>query len=459
MQSGDALTRGEATMNSSKSENTLIAFFARGSYNFDDKYLLMASLRHEGSSKFGANHKWGTFPAVSAGWRISREAFMSDINFISDLKLRAGFGITGTAPGSSYMSLISLNYGDRFLSNGVWIQGVQPNRNPNPDLRWEKKEEINIGLDFGFFEGRINGTVDFYRRRTNDMLWDYQVPTPPYLYSIITSNVGVMDNHGLEVLIQGTPVVKTDFNWMTGVTYSTNRNKLVSLSNEQFQTTNDFFYAGHTGEPIQQITHIVKIGDQIGNFYGYKSVDIASDGTWIIESAEGEHIPISESDDLDRKVLGNGLPKHYLGWNNSLRYKNFDLEINMRGAFGFQILNFQRMYYENPKIYQYNMLESAFDLVYGKTRLYNDLAYVSYYVEDGDYWKIDNMTLGYTFRLPNRNYVKNARVYASGLNLYTLTGYKGIDPEVNRIGLNPGNDERDKYPTTRTFTLGVNLTF
>jgi hypothetical protein len=179
-----------------------------------------------------------------------------------------------------------------------------------------------------------------------------------------------MDNHGLEVLNSGTPVVKTDFNWMTGVTYSTNRNKLVSLSNEQFQTTNDFFYAGHTGEPIQQITHIVKIGDQIGNFYGYKSVDIASDGTWIIESAEGEHIPISESDDLDRKVLGNGLPKHYLGWNNSLRYKNFDLEINMRGAFGFQILNFQRMYYENPKIYQYNMLESAFDIVYGKTRLY-----------------------------------------------------------------------------------------
>jgi outer membrane cobalamin receptor len=236
MQSGDALTRGEATMNSSKSENTLIAFFARGSFNFDDKYLLMASLRHEGSSKFGANHKWGTFPAVSAGWRISREAFMSDINFISDLRLRAGFGITGTAPGSSYMSLISLNYGARFLSNGVWIQGVEPNRNPNPDLRWEKKEEINIGLDFGLFEGRINGTVDFYRRRTNDMLWDYQVPTPPYLYSSITSNVGVMDNHGLEVLVQGTPILRTDFNWTTGVTYSTNRNKLVSLSNEQFQT-------------------------------------------------------------------------------------------------------------------------------------------------------------------------------------------------------------------------------
>ncbi|HMT67422.1 MAG TPA: SusC/RagA family TonB-linked outer membrane protein, partial [Bacteroidales bacterium] len=281
MQSGDALTRGEAAMNSSKSENTLIAFFARGSYNFDDKYLLMASLRQEGSSKFGANHKWGTFPAISAGWRISRESFMEDIDFISDLKLRAGYGITGTAPGNSYMSLISLNYGARFLSNGVWIQGVEPNRNPNPDLRWEKKEEINIGLDFGFLDGRLNGTVDFYRRRTKDMLWDYQVPTPPYLYSSITSNVGVMDNHGLEVLIQGTPVAKADFNWMTGVTYSTNRNKLVSLSNEQFQTTNDFFYTGHTGEPIQQTTHIVKIGDQIGNFYGWKSVDISDAGIWI----------------------------------------------------------------------------------------------------------------------------------------------------------------------------------
>lgn len=459
MQSGNALTRGEAAMNSSKSENTLIAFFARASYNFNDKYLLMASLRQEGSSKFGANHKWGTFPAISAGWRINRESFMADLDVISDLKLRVGYGITGTAPGSSYMSLISLNYGDRFLSNGVWIQGIEPNRNPNPDLKWEKKEEINVGIDFGLFAGRINGTIDVYRRRTNDMLWNYQVPTPPYLYSSITSNVGVMDNHGLEALIQGTPVATTTFNWTTGITYSTNSNKLVSLSNEQFQTTNDFFYTGHTGEPIQQTTHIVKIGDKIGNFYGWKSVDITDDGIWIVENAAGEHIPITASDPDDRQVLGNGLPKHYLGWNNSFRYYNFDLEINMRGAFGFQILNFQRMYYENPRIFQYNMLETAFDKVYDKAKLTYDLAYVSYYVENGDYWKIDNVTLGYTFKLPGRQYIKNARIYASGLNLFTLTGYKGIDPEVNRIGLNPGNDERDKYPTTRTFTMGINLTF
>ncbi len=459
MESGDALTRGEATMSSNKSENTLIAFFARASYNFDDKYLLMASLRREGSSKFGANHKWGTFPAISLGWRLSREPFLQDIDFITDLKLRAGYGITGTAPGSSYMSLISLNYGERFLSNGVWVQGLAPNRNPNPDLRWERKGEVNIGLDFGFAEGRINGSVDFYHRRTNDMLWNYQVPTPPYLYSSITSNVGVMDNRGFEALIQGTLVARSDFNWLTGITYSTNRNKLVSLSNDQFETTNDFFYSGHTGEPIQQSTHIVKIGDQIGNFYGWKSVDITDGGIWIVESASGEHIPITESDQDDRQVLGNGLPKHYLGWNNSVRFRNFDLEINMRGAFGFQILNFQRLYYENPRIFQYNMLESAFDKVYGKARLTYDLAYVSYYIEDGDYWKIDNLTLGYTFKLRNQQYVKSARIYASGLNLYTLTGYKGIDPEVNRIGLNPGNDERDKYPTTRTFTLGVNLTF
>ncbi len=384
MQSGDALTRGEATMNSSKSENSLIAFFARASYNYDDKYLVMASLRQEGSTKFGANHKWGTFPALSVGWRISRESFMADLDFISDLKLRAGYGITGTAPGSSYMSLISLNYGTRFLSNGQWIQGISPNRNPNPDLRWETKSEINLGLDFGFLQGRISGSVDVYRRRTNDMLWDYQVPTPPYLYSTITSNVGVMDNRGLEALIQGVLVKNTNLSWTTGVTYSTNKNKLVSLSNEQFQTTNDFFYSGHTGEPIQQTTHIVKIGDQIGNFYGWKSVDITDAGIWIIENKDGENIPITSSTQDDRKVLGNGLPKHYLGWNNSFRYKNLDLEVNMRGAFGFQILNFQRMYYENPRIYQYNMLESAFDDVYGKARLTYDLAYVSYYIENGE---------------------------------------------------------------------------
>lgn len=457
---GSGLTKGEAGMGSYKNSDKLIAFFSRVSYSFANKYLLMASLRREGSSKFGKDHKWGNFPGVSLGWRMSEENFIQDISWIDNLKLRAGFGVTGTNVADSYNSLSSLNYSDYFYSNKEWVRKLVPARNDNPDLRWEKKEEINIGLDFGLMNGRVSGAFDFYNRRTKDALWNYDVPTPPYLYGSIMTNVGEIKNQGFEALINITPIKTPDFEWKANLTFSTNKNELVSLSNDKFQTTNDFFYPedGYTGEPIQTTTHIVKIGGEIGNFYGLKSVDITDDGIWIIEKPNGERISATESSTDDRQVLGNGIPKYYASWNNSFRYKNFDLNINMRGAFSYQILNFSRMFYENPTI-SYNTLNSAYDKVYGKSVLNDDQRYVSYYVEDGDYWKIDNITLGYTVNLKNKDIFKNLRVYVSGLNLHTFTGYKGIDPEVKQTGLAPGNDDRDKYPTTRTFTFGVNATF
>lgn len=189
-----------------------------------------------------------------------------------------------------------------------------------------------------------------------------------------------------------------------------------------------------------------------------KSVDITEDGIWLIETPEGEIIPATESDAADRQILGNGLPKHYLSWNNTVNYKNFDLNINLRGAFDYQILNFSRMFYENPTV-GYNVLDTAFDQVYGKAVLSDVQRYVSYYLEDGDFVKLDNVTLGYTVDTEAIDFIQNLRVYISGQNLATITGYKGIDPEVNRIGLSPGNDERDKYPTNSIFSLGVNLTF
>lgn len=459
MATGDALSRGEATMESAKSSSKLIGFFGRFNYNFDEKYLLMASVRREGSTKFGANYQWGNFPAVSAGWRISKESFMESLAFVDNLKIRAGYGVTGTEPNNPYMSQVSLNFGGRFLYNGKWIQGIEPVRNANPDLRWERKKEINFGLDFSFLKGRILGNLDVYQRKTIDMLYDYPVPVPPYLYSVITANVGQMENKGLEAYIQFIPITTQNFNWTSSLTYSMNKNKLVSLSNDQFQMTNDYFDAGYTGEPIQTVTHRIKIGGPIGDFWGYKSIDISPTGEWIIEGKDGKPKSIAEASDPDKQIIGNGLPKFYLGLNNTFQYKNIDLSINLRGAFGFQILNFQRMYYENPKITQYNMLTTAFDKVYGKEVLNSDLALVSYYIEKGDYLKVDNVSLGYTFKLKNGNLIKSAKVYATGLNLITITGYKGLDPEVNRMGLNPGDDERDKYPTTRTFTLGVNLKF
>lgn len=461
LQAGDALTllNGPVGLSSDKSDSKLIGFFGRINYNWNDKYLLMGSLRHEGSSKFGKNNHWGDFPAVSVGWRIDKEGFMKNVSFINDLKLRAGYGVTGIAPSDSYLSLVSLTYGTRFLYNGNWIQQIAPTRNPNPDLRWEKKQEVNIGVDFSLLERRISGSIDVYKRTTKDMLYNYAVPTPPYLFNNILANVGSMENKGIEVLLNFIPFTTKNFDWNSSFTYSTNSNKLLSLSNTLFQTTVDYIEAGHTGEPIQEATHRNYIGQPIGTFYGYKSIDIAADSTWIIESKDGKPIPIKQSSPADKKILGNGIPKYIIGWNNSFRYKQFDLAVNIRGAFGFQILNFQKLYYANPKINQYNMLKQAFDPVYGKTPVYADLAYVSYYVEQGDYVKIDNISLGYTLPLPKNKVIKNARVYVAGLNLITITGYTGVDPEVDPTGLAPGADSRDKYPTTRTFTIGANLSF
>ncbi len=461
MGAGLALKRGEAPESSYQSRNKLVGYFFRLNYSFKEKYLLMASIRHEGSSKFGVDHKWGNFPAVSVGWNIKNEAFMSGIEPLSSLKIRSGFGITGTEPTDPYMSLNRLNFNTYTLIDGQWIQVINPSTNANPDLRWERKEEFNLGVDYGFFDDRISGSIDLYKRTTKDLLMDYPVPTPPYLYNTITANAASMENKGVEVQVNAMPVQTVDLQWTTSVNYSANRNKLLSLSDESFQLASGYFDAGNTGEPIQQATHRVQVGQPIGNFYGFKTVDIDEDGYWIIEGKEGELKPIAQQQADDKQIIGNGLPKSYLSWNNTLVYKNFDLNVVMRGAFGFQILNMPDMFYSAPvMLTRGNLLASAYDDIYGKRPLADDqsLQYVSYYIEDGDYWKIDNVTLGYNLSLNNK-YLKSLRLYASGSNLVTFTKYTGIDPEVNLIGLDPGVDNKNRYPATSTYTLGAFLTF
>lgn len=463
LEAGAALKEGKAGMSSSKNSNKLIGFFARTSYNFNEKYLLMGSLRYEGSSKFGDNHKWGLFPAVSAGWRIKEESFMKDIRQINDLKLRVGYGVTGIDVSSSYQSKSSVNYdlnNQFWTSEGGWVPQLIPVRNPNQNLRWERKKEINMGVDYSFLSNRLYGTIDVYQRETTDALWEYEVPMPPYVYSRMDANVGVLRNKGIEISVGGIPVKTEHFMWNTVVNFSTNTNKLVSLSNDEFKSKSEYIDQGSTGEPIQALTHRMEVGGKIGNFYGLKVVDIDNDGIWIVERPDGERISYKDHKPEDKQVIGNGLPKYYLGWNNTFHYKNFDLDINMRGAFGFQVLNFPRMYYENPKLAMYNRLTSAMDPIFGKNvELKNDLAYVSYYLEDADYLKIDNIAFGYNFKLRNIKELSNLRLFFSCTNLLTISGYKGVDPEVNSLGLSPGNDSRDKYPTTRTFTLGLNVTF
>ncbi|WP_210464361.1 SusC/RagA family TonB-linked outer membrane protein [Rufibacter roseolus] len=458
---GQAVQAGLAGMGSYKENWKLIGFFGRVTYDFNDKYLFMASVRREGSSKFGANSKWGTFPAVSVGWRISQEEFLKSFGFISDLKLRAGYGVTGTIANSAYLSQISYNFSqaEGAFIGGKWVRGFSPARNFNPDLRWERKGEYNVGLDFGFLKNRISGSLDFFRRDIEDLLYQFEVPSPPYLIGFMTINAGALRSQGFEALVNFVPVETKNFTWNSNVTYSTNKTELVSLTNDQFDNAIDYFDQGYTGEPIQDFTHRVAVGEPIGRFYVWKTVGVDANGGWLVESKTGEAIPINDATQEDRQYYGNAIPKHVLGWNNSARFKNFDLTVNIRGAFGHDILNFQRMFYENPKNPSYNMLKTAYDPVYGK-RLNNDLVYVSHYIEKGDYVKIDNVTFGYTLPKDLIKIVRNARVFVSGLNLVTFTGYKGLDPEgVSYSGFAPGNDERDKYPTTRTFTAGINVSF
>jgi TonB-linked SusC/RagA family outer membrane protein len=459
LEMGDGINIGRAGLSGYFEDYKLIGIFSRMNYDWDNRLILMGSVRYEGNSKFGSDHKWGIFPALSLGWRISEESFLEDIDFISDLKVRAGFGVTGIAPTAPYQSLTSYQYSDRVFINGNFEQTLVPARNANPDLRWERKEEINIGLDFSLINNRLSGSLDLYQRDTKDMLWNYDVPVPPYLYDSILANVGQIRNEGIEASILYEFIQQQDINWTASMNYSTNKNKLVTLSNETFETTNDYFDAGDTGSPIQLPTHRVQIGGPIGNFYGYESVDIDENGEWIVLDENGDRVLISQTNEGDRRYIGNGIPDHYLSLNNQFRYENFDLNINIRGAFGHQILNKQRLFYENPSADEGNFLNSAFDPVYGKQVLDYDLSYTSFYIEDGDYIKIDDVTLGYTFDVSTLNLISNARLYVSGRNLFTFTGYSGIDPEVSSSGIDPGIDPRAKYPTTRTFTLGVNLAF
>jgi len=473
-----------------REKTNLIGFFGRTSYSFDDKYLAMGSVRYEaGSQLVGANEPWGLFPAFSVGWRISNEPFMQNLSFIEDIKIRAGWGVTGSLPNRLYNAYETKTYSGFIEINGEDYPILAPAGNGYDYLRWEEKTEINLGLDFSLFSGRFGGNIDYYQRKVDNLLYDFPVPVPPNKVTKTYANAGVLANKGIEVMINLVPVRRKDFEWQTSLYFSANKNELVELGTEAYNIP-ERVGIGDAGEPIWGYTHKLEVGEPVGNLWAYKVVDIDSNGYWIYEvkyqdvngnDSITELVPYDEFSPLrgedSRQVVGNGIPDLYAGWNNTFRYRNFDLTITQRGAFGHQILNRSRMYYENTGIgvnNRYNLLRSAYDPIFGKVPLNEDipLEYNSYYIENGDYWKIDNITLGYTLSGINSRYIKSVRIYLSSLNTYTFTNYSGIDPEVRITGpqpnsrnfvddqgLQPGNDERDRYPTTRSFTMGVNLTF
>lgn len=476
-----------ASMSSYKNDNTLIGFFGRVSYGYDNRYNAMFSIRREGSSKFGENNKWGTFPSASLGWTMSNEQFMKRFGWLDNMKLRLGYGVTGVVPDASYMSLTTFDYdayGKHLSADGVWTPSLKVAQNPNPDLKWEKTSEWNLGLDWAILNSRVSGSIDVYSKKTVDLLYDYAVPVPPNMYNYTTANVGEMRNQGIEVMINAIPVKTHEFEWNTTFTVSHNENKLLSLSNDLYETDN-FTEVGGVSDPISVATHAMEVGHRLGDFWGLRSVGVSKNGFVLVQVSDGnggwvaKEFDTKYNEEANRQRLGNGLPQVYAGWSNSFRYKGFDLNLQFTGQFGFSILNAQRAFYENNSI-AYNRLSSAanyygavdaagaavIDPETGKqmmVQLANSMSQGvwSDYIEKGDFIKLSSASLGYTFPISGslKKYLQSARVYVTGQNLFCITGYSGLDPEVSNYFLAPGIDDRDKYPTIRSYTMGLSINF
>lgn len=442
-----------------RNSNTLAAAFGRVNYSYDGKYLVSASIRREGSSRFGANNKWGWFPAVSFGWRINQEEFMMGNNYINDLKLRLGWGVTGNNLNEDLRSITVVSPGGTFLYDGKYVTTYGVSRNVNKDLRWEKKHEYNLGLDYAFDNNRFYGSLDIYYRQTRDLLWDYEVPTPPYTYPTLLANAGQMDSFGVELVLNADVIRSKDFTWTTTPTLSFNRNYITKLSDESKGFNYKQTTSGGVGENgiMNTNTQILIEGQSVGAFYGYEFYGFSKD-EWVYITPKGDYTTGKTINESYRKVIGNAQPLFTYGWNNSFRYKNFDATIFVRGVYGNDVLNVTRWAYGPQSSQSLNVFVK--DATAEKVRYTNKSQFSSYYLEDGSYLKVDNITVGYTHKFPKGSSIENLRFYLTAQNVLTLTKYSGLDPEVDTNSVwSAGIDYCDFYPTVATFLFGVNLTF
>ncbi len=452
-----AKDEGEVDMGSYMNDNKLIAFFGRVSYDWKGRYMMTASLRHEGSSKFGKNYKWGNFPAVSFGWRISDEPFMQETkSWLTDLKLRADYGVTGNQNFDSYKSLNTMSGFGYYIYNGKYYQVWGPGKNVNPNLRWEKGKNWNIGLDWTLFGGKLFGSFNYYNRKQQDLLGDYKVSIPPYLFDQTFVNVGTMRNSGFEFDITWNAVKTKDFSYSLNVIGATMSNKFVSFSNNNFEGQ-DYYdvVSPQDPYPFHTLQRIEK-GRRIGSFYMLKYAGVDPQGRWIVYDKEGDKVLADNATDDDRQFLGNGLPKFTGSMTHTFRYKNIDLSLFFQTALGFDIFNIHDFYY-GTKNFQGNVMDKA----YSKNKIISQNPIVcDYFLEPGDYLKLSSINLGYTLNL-NKKYVDAIRLYATASNLFTITKFSGIDPSNYQLnGLNPGaTGSRTYFPSTRQFMIGMQIDF
>lgn len=435
----------------------LISDFARLNYNFDRKYLLQASIRRDGSSVFGENKKWGYFPSVGLAWRIDQEGFMKSQSIFSDLKLRASYGVTGNSSGfDAYTAQFIMGGLGTFYYNGQQVAAYGPNKAANQDLEWEKTATTNIGLDFSVLKGKVSGYVEVYNKKTTGMIYSYSVNPVLVPAGYITANGGEMSNKGIEISLNVTPVKTTDFAWTSNINLSHNKNVIEKLTNKLFVGGDSVRITqpdggGQTGSTLQ----ILKEGKPIGQFFTLEYAGKNADGVSQYVAADGS-LTTNPAIGVDYHYMGSPQPKLLLGWTNDFRYKNFDLNIFIRGVFGNKIFNATR-----ADLFRPATAASANILVDVANELPTDLnsyKYSSRFIENGSYVRLDNATLGYNLK-DLGNYVKNLRIYTSVSNLFVITKYTGIDPEIEQGGVAPGVDSNNFYPKTRTVLFGVKATF
>ena len=454
-----AKEEGKVLMGSYKNDAKLIAFFGRISYDFDGKYMFTASLRHEGSSKFGVDNKWGNFPAVSAGWRISQENFMKNIKWVNDLKLRADYGVTGNQDFGSYNSLNTMTGFGHYYYGGKYFQVWGPSKNVNPDLKWEKGKNWNVGIDFSLFNNRVYGSFNYFNRKQQDLLGNYKVSVPPYLFDETFVNVGTMKNTGFEFDINVKAVKTKHFSYDFNVVGATMSNKFVDFSNSQY-VGQDYYDVAGTSDPYPYYyLQRIQKGKSIGNFYMWKYAGHTTEGEWLVYDKDGDIIRASQASDADRQKVGNGMPKFTMSTSHNFSYRNFDLSLFFRGAFGYDIFNIHDFYY-GTRNFTGNRSYKAYGKNFQVASTANPVV-CDYFLEKGDYLKLDMVTLGYTFSPKDWRFLDRVRLYGTMKNVFTLTKFSGVDPSTYQVnGLTPGaQGSRTYFPSTRQIIVGLQVDF
>ncbi len=443
-----------------------ISFYGRVSYSYNSRYMLQATIRRDGSSVFAKDHRWGTFPSVSAAWNVTEEPFMANQKVFDNLKLRLGYGVSGNALGfGAYSGVATYGAtGTTFVYNGNSWAILGATKLANPDLKWESTGMFNIGLDYGFLNNRINGSIEFYHKKTKDLIWNYPVSTVIYPFDNIAANVGQITNKGIEFTINFDAIRTKNFNWMTTLNLSHNKNTVDKLSNDKYQTST--FAQGDpmvAGVSANGYTQRVIEGEPLGTFFLYEYAGNGTDGkaTYYVRDANGNKTgeTTSSPEYKDRYIAGNAQPKLNFGWNNTLSLKNWTMTLFFTGVIGNKIYNGSRAHYTAPDFFAggKNVLKEFITDRPASDNLSNIPS--DRFLEKGDYIRLQTITLGYTFDKFG-DWLQSLQIYATCNNVFTITGYKGLDPEVRMDGIDPGVDYRwSTYPHTRTFMAGLRVNF